>query len=45
MTDGGTLHLAIGDTHGASGGPITLNVGEGIALDFDAEPNSLGYWN
>ncbi len=45
VTDGGTLHLGIGDTLSASGDAITLNVGEGSALDFDAEPNSLGYWN
>ncbi|MCR5165049.1 MAG: autotransporter-associated beta strand repeat-containing protein, partial [Thermoguttaceae bacterium] len=36
VTESSTLRLGIGDTLGASGNAITLNIGEGSALDMDA---------
>ena len=45
VTESSTLKLGIGDTLGARGDAITLNIGEGSALDLDAAATSVGVTN
>lgn len=45
VTESSTLKLGIGDTLGARGDAITLNIGEGSTLDLDAAATSAGVTN
>ena len=45
VTESSTLKLGIGDTLGARGDAITLNIGEGSTLDMNAAATSTGVTN